>query len=446
MDQYRRKPRRLVLCFDGTGNVFTGDESDTNVVKIYDMLDPHRDDQFRYYQPGIGTFHTSTGPRNLSLWGRFKEKWRLILDQALGTTFEYHVSAGYKFLMKYYAPGDAIYIFGFSRGAYTARFLADMIAEVGLLSQGNEEMIRFAFSSFAQFQNCRGKAKKSAKNIEDERYLQKFRKTFCRPRVSVYFLGLFDCVNSVGGFEIPFRRSSYHYIAKASAPAKHIRHAVSIHERRLKFRPALCMFENERNAGSDVQEVWFAGNHCDVGGGFSYEDKSKHLLSDIPLAWMIDEIMALDDQPCGPLAFDKDNLAESVHLKAGREWSRDKPPKLLPAVPDRDVVPSMGIKRHDHLALNRGASLFSTSMWWIIEILPIFTRLELEHGEWIPRYWPSNFGHMRDIPHEAKIHISVSHLHAARVVERMPKLGGDEAPMLTDPFLPVRVLITKKTS
>ncbi|PGH27936.1 hypothetical protein AJ80_00190 [Polytolypa hystricis UAMH7299] len=441
--QQERNPRRLVLCFDGTGNVFTGDESDTNVVKIYDMLDRFRDDQFHYYQPGIGTFHA--GAKSLSPWGRFKERFWLAMDQALGTSFEYHVSEGYKFLMRYYAPGDAIYIFGFSRGAYTARFLADMISEVGLLSQGNEDMIRFAFSSFGKVQNSRGKETKSAKNIEDARYLAKFRKTFCRPNVSVYFLGLFDCVNSVSQFEIPFRIGSYRYIAMA--PAKHIRHAVSIHERRLKFKPALCMFDKERSAGSEVKEVWFAGNHCDIGGGFKYEGKSRHLLSDVPLAWMIDEILALDDQPCGKLAFDKTTLEQSPHLKAGREWA-------MRALIEEDEESEEGeeemsdrqMKLHDHLTFNRGASWVSTSMWWILEVLPLFTRLELEHGEWIPRYWPPNFGAMRDIPLDAHIHISVFYLKSAGVICEMPELGGDDSPILKDPFKPMRLLLREQTS
>ena len=139
-----------------------------------------------------------------------------LLDQAFGTSFEYHVSAGYRFLMRFYQPGDAIYIFGFSRGAYTARFLAEMIHVVGLLSQGNEDMVRFAFSSFSQMQRTRGKVKKTAKELEHERYLERFKTTFCRPNVQVYFLGLFDCVNSVGQFEIPFQKHSYRYIATVS--------------------------------------------------------------------------------------------------------------------------------------------------------------------------------------------------------------------------------------
>lgn len=135
------------------------------------------------------------------------------MDQAIGTTFEYHVSAGYKFLMRFYSPGDAIYIFGFSRGAYTARFLAEMINVIGLLSQGNEDMIRFAFQSFSEVQRNRGKINKSTKERDQERYLEHFKRTFCRRDVKVYFLGLFDCVNSVGQFDVPFRRQSYRYIA-----------------------------------------------------------------------------------------------------------------------------------------------------------------------------------------------------------------------------------------
>lgn len=61
----------------------------------------------------------------------------------MGTSFGEHVMAGYKFLMRYYTDGDAIYFFGFSRGAYTARFLAQMLDYVGLLTAGNEEMLRF---------------------------------------------------------------------------------------------------------------------------------------------------------------------------------------------------------------------------------------------------------------------------------------------------------------
>ncbi|KAK2798077.1 hypothetical protein FQN51_007896 [Onygenales sp. PD_10] len=434
-EQRSSTPRRLVLCFDGTGNSFQANESDTNVVKIYDMLNRFDKNQFHYYQPGIGTFDAGSSGSGTSYIGRVMASIGSAIDQAIGTTFEYHVSAGYKFLMRFYSPGDAIYIFGFSRGAYTARFLTEMIHVIGLLSQGNEDMIRFAFQSFSEVQRKRGKLNKTEKEKEHERYLEHFKNTFCRREVKVYFLGLFDCVNSVGQFDVPFRRQSYRYIA--TPPALHIRHAVSIHERRLKFKPALFLFEKEHK-DSDIHEVWFAGNHCDVGGGFHYEGPGKHLLSDIPLAWMIDQVRALEDQPAGPLAFDEVTMKTRGHMRAGHAKVH------VPTHGHPSHTPRESILRerrpHDFLVFDRGVSRFATLMWWILEILPLFTRLELEHGEWIPRYWPPNFGSTRDIPPDAKIHCSVVQLYKSGVLQEMPRLGGDPPPLLEDPILLLKML------
>ncbi|KAI1981034.1 hypothetical protein LOZ53_001581 [Ophidiomyces ophidiicola] len=425
--------RRLVLCFDGTGNRYKGNESDTNVVKIYEMLDRHDRKQYHYYQPGIGTFTTGSSGSGLSWFGRMKATISQLFDQALGNTFEYHVCSGYEFLMKFYEPGDDIYIFGFSRGAYTARFLAEMIDKVGLLSQGNEEMVRFVFASFSQVQHSKGKRTKSPKDVEHEEYLLKFRTTFCRPEVSVHFLGLFDCVNSVSQFEIPFRRHSYEYIAQA--PAKHIRHAVSIHERRLKFKPALFVFEEE-SQGADIKEVWFAGSHCDIGGGFRFEGDSKNLLSDIPLAWMIDEVLSLDCHHAGKLAFQKPAVERAISLRRESENESWNPPLDAPVI----NIPHY----HDSLTFGGGESWGKTCFWWILEILPFFTRLELENGEWNPRYWPPNLGALRDIPREANIHNSVEELFKAGVLRKMPKLGGDDAPFLKDPLLLLQILMPWK--
>ncbi|EER41265.1 conserved hypothetical protein [Histoplasma capsulatum H143] len=393
-------PRRLVLCFDGTGNSFQANESDTNVVKIYDMLNRFDKYQFHYYQPGIGTFDAGTSNSGISFIGRLRASIGSMMDQAIGTTFEYH---------------------------------------------GNEDMIRFAFQSFSEVQRNRGKINKSTKERDQERYLEHFKRTFCRRDVKVYFLGLFDCVNSVGQFDVPFRRQSYRYIA--TPPAVHIRHAVSIHERRLKFKPALFLFEKDHQ-DSDIHEVWFAGNHCDVGGGFHYEGPGKHLLSDIPLAWMIDQVNALEDQPAGKLAFDQETINQRGHMKAGRA------PVLLPTHGLSSHTPRESALKerrpHDFLAFDRGVTRFATLMWWILaltgisyylhRILPLFTRLELEYGEWIPRYWPPNLGATRDIPRDAKIHCSVVQLYKAGVLSEMPRLGGDLPPFLEDPILLIKSL------
>lgn len=251
-DQGRSHARKkFVLCFDGTGNKFSGTDADSNILKIYRMLDRNGDDQFHYYQPGIGTYVTKANGSmtRTSRLERFQSWYAKAKDSAIGTSFDLHVMAGYRFLMRYYTPGDDIYFFGFSRGAYTARFLAEMLDHVGLLSAGNEEMCQFAWKTFQKWQ-CRlpeGKESnhKPGEKSEKMRLLEfmcAFRETFSRPVKPIRFLGLFDTVNSVPAFENAWmQRSKFPYTARSSARV--IRHAVSIDERRAKFRQDLISQE-----------------------------------------------------------------------------------------------------------------------------------------------------------------------------------------------------------
>ncbi|OAX80584.1 hypothetical protein ACJ72_05085 [Emergomyces africanus] len=233
-------PKAFVLCFDGTGNKFTGDESDSNVLKIFRMLDRNQGQQFHYYQPGIGTYVTSTKvPSQAGAFSRIKRSWIKAKDAALGSSFDHHVLAGYRFLMRYYSPGDEIYFFGFSRGAYIARFLAEMLDYVGLLTIGNEELVLFAWKTFSKWQQRTGATGADIKKRHDlYNFMKAFRETFSRPIQRIRFLGLFDTVNSVPKFESPWMsRNRFPYTARSSA--KVIRHAVGIDERRAKFRQDL---------------------------------------------------------------------------------------------------------------------------------------------------------------------------------------------------------------
>ena len=235
-----RKPKTFVLCFDGTGNKFSGTEADSNILKIYRMLDKDSDDVFHYYQPGIGTYVNSTSFDHTSLADRIMTWCAMARDSAIGTSFAHHVMGGYNFLMRYYSPGDEIYLFGFSRGAYTARFLSEMLDWVGLLSAGNEELSLFAWRTFSKWQSRSGGQDPEAKKQEKELYdfITAFRETFSRPVKRIRFLGLFDTVNSVPRFEDAWmKRSKFPYSVKSSA--KVIRHAVAIDERRARFRQDL---------------------------------------------------------------------------------------------------------------------------------------------------------------------------------------------------------------
>ncbi|KAJ5774038.1 hypothetical protein N7457_008934 [Penicillium paradoxum] len=232
-------PKQFVLCFDGTGNKFAGDESDSNVLKIFRMLDRSKSHQYHYYQPGIGTYVTSKSLTSHGRIARIRSAYQKAKDSAVGSSFDEHVMGGYKFLMRYYSPGDDIFFIGFSRGSYIARFLAEMLDYIGLLEAGNEELVRFAWKTFAKWQQ---RCDDTDENREEKKrlfaYMKAFRETFSRPISRIRFMGLFDTVNSVPRFESAWmQRTKFPYTARSSA--KIIRHAVGIDERRAKFRQDL---------------------------------------------------------------------------------------------------------------------------------------------------------------------------------------------------------------
>ena len=225
-----------------------------------------------------------------------------MIDQGLGTTFDSHVIAGYRFIMRYYTEGSQIYLFGFSRGAFTARFLARMIRKIGILSKGNEEMVPFAYKFYQNYAIGVGNSKLTTTE-ENEMWMKKFNQTFCRPRVKVHFLGLFDTVNSVNVFDVPFTTKTY--LPEVLDSACHIRHAVAIDERRVRFKPALLSQDLQdadpnKISEEDIKEVYFPGNHGDVGGGWQAEGDGNQpekddpvQLSDLSLEWMINELKEL---------------------------------------------------------------------------------------------------------------------------------------------------------
>ena len=175
-----------------------------------------------------------------SMVGRVRSWYSKAMDSAFGSSFAEHVMGGYKFLMRYYSCEDDLYFFGFSRGAYTARFLAEMLDHIGLLSAGNEELVRFAWKTYAKWASRGHNGTEQEKEEEKKLYefMRGFRETFSRPVRRIRFLGLFDTVNSVPKFESAWmKRSNFPYTARSSA--KVIRHAVAIDERRARFRQDL---------------------------------------------------------------------------------------------------------------------------------------------------------------------------------------------------------------
>ena len=170
---YHHKGRTLILCLDGTGDKF--DFDNTNIVALVSCLKKDDPSQVTYYQSGIGTYDGKGLRSGLSA----------AADMAIGSGLAVHVEDAYRFLMATYREGDKICLFGFSRGAYTARCVAGMLHKVGLLPAHNSAQVPFAYNFYKD---------DSPKGWEMS---AEFKKTFCID-VSVYFVGVFDCVASVG--------------------------------------------------------------------------------------------------------------------------------------------------------------------------------------------------------------------------------------------------------
>ena len=262
--------RNVVLCFDGTNNQF-GSEN-TNVVRVAQTLDRDPARQRLFYDPGVGTLPE---PGAFTRTGKWLSK---VLGLAFGRGLFLNVEEAYAYLMDFWEPGDRVFLFGFSRGAYTARVLAAVLHQMGLLPRGNYNLVPYVTRLF------RALPSKDEGMGEYFKLSSDFRYSFARivpesddRRFRVHYLGLWDTVSSVGWVWDP---PAYPYTAR-NPSVDVIRHAISIDERRWFFRQNR-MSQAERQ---DLQERWFPGVHSDVGGGYP-EDQGG--LWRRGLAWVLD--------------------------------------------------------------------------------------------------------------------------------------------------------------
>ena len=243
-------PKNIVVCCDGTGNEYG--PHNTNVVKLYETI--VRDaGQIAFYDPGVGTF---------SIFGRALGRHLGIrLGQMFGAGLQQNVEDAYRYLMDRYEPDDRLFLFGFSRGAYTVRALAGMLHRCGLLQKGSVNLIPYA----SRIYNDRARHGVAAD----------FKRIYChdcRP----HLIGVWDTVGSMGWF---WGRKFFD--ATLNPDVAYGYHAVSIDERRRKF-PVSLWDEARKAKGQTIEQVWFPGVHSDVGG--SYAEPG---LSDIALRWML---------------------------------------------------------------------------------------------------------------------------------------------------------------
>ncbi|HET9410152.1 MAG TPA: DUF2235 domain-containing protein [Candidatus Sulfotelmatobacter sp.] len=348
--------KNIVICCDGTGNEF-GDHN-SNVVKLYSALIVDGRQQIGYYHPGVGTMGDPTAHNKIS------KAWSVVMGLAFGAGLLANVGDAYRYLMDVYEDGDQVFLFGFSRGAYTVRALAGVLHMFGLLCPGNDGLIPYVIRMFAQ------RTRRAAGMTHTFEVAEQFKATFGR-HCPLHFVGVWDTVSSVGWIWDPLKLP---YTAQ-NPDMLNGRHAVSIDERRCYFRNNLW---GDPLVGQNIKQVWFAGVHSDVGGSYAPAESG---LSQITLAWMMRECASLG------LLFDP--------VKADQVLAKIPPPPVhAPATPPPPPVPpNPAAKEHNSL----------TAAWWILEFFP--------HSYYDPvsrkPKWRIPFGARRIIPEGSVLHESV---------------------------------------
>ncbi len=270
--------KRLIFCFDGTWNKLDADNP-TNVVWTAESITPvdnrngKKITQIIHYDQGVGT-----------------EKGERFGGGLFGRGLLQNLSDAYRFLIFNYEIEDEIYVFGFSRGAFSARSFVGLIRNCGILERRNAGKITEAVSYY----KCH-----SPDKHPNSRKTESFRNEFCKnvPSLKIKYLGVWDTVGSLGVpknlFIAPFLNKKYMFHdTRLSSFVENARHAVAIDEERKSFSPTLWSNFDELNqkAGKSIedydapyQQKWFPGTHGSVGGG-----GSRRGLSDQAMDWVLD--------------------------------------------------------------------------------------------------------------------------------------------------------------
>jgi uncharacterized protein (DUF2235 family) len=263
---------RLIVCCDGTWNTpdeeVHGQVTPTNVAKLARAVATGEGSgQTLFYEPGVGTT-----PDDHLVGGAF------------GLGLSQNIRNAYRFLAQTYRPGDEIFLFGFSRGAYTARSLAGLIRNCGILRPQDADRVDDAFALYRD---------RTARTKPDSLASELFREMYAQESDEILFIGVWDTVGALG---IPKGMPGWSEISRHMPDwerlwgfhdtqlGPHVRnayHALAIDEERLPFKPTL--WTRKAVPSQTLEQVWFAGVHTEIGGG-----SASSCLSDIALLWMID--------------------------------------------------------------------------------------------------------------------------------------------------------------
>jgi uncharacterized protein (DUF2235 family) len=288
--------KNILLFADGTGNEggLLPDESRTNIYKLYratrngpdTSIDPRK--QIAFYLHGIGTPTPGQSPRKL----------KQIFEQMFGGGLGSRITDGYAAIISVWQPGDRIYLFGFSRGAYTARCLAHVLELFGIPTKepGAQSL---SLDPVRLHKICSAAVRilyRLGLTVPDSPVRQEavaaFRAAYGSRTggaigATPYFVGVWDTVAAMGWGRFFKNRYDLHFPREI----RFARHAMAIDEYRKDFARVKwggSSLPPNRPGEPDVfQQIWFAGNHADIGGSYP-ETESR--LSDVSLQWMVDFI------------------------------------------------------------------------------------------------------------------------------------------------------------
>jgi uncharacterized protein (DUF2235 family) len=408
-------PRNLVICSDGTGNTFDQRVSNvSSLVQAMDLAQP--DDQMAFYDQGIGT--TSSLVERVkafkSIGGRSRAALEILappkvsvarpLAKLAGLTVGYGLYANlremYQALARFHNPAhDLIFLFGFSRGAFTVRALAGLIYRCGLPAR------QFAEDDTA-FASCFEQAYAAYKpHCEDWVRIDRFKKTYQAVDVEIHFLGLWDTVKSYGGV---WPQSLPHL--RHNPAVRNVRHAVALDERRSWFQPtswggidadarlAPTIRPDPRYQDQDTKEVLFTGCHSDIGGG---DDEAQ--TARITFRWMMGEATHLGlllGPTCDRWIFEPDETRTRpvVHESYGPGWwasdgiprweldNSTRPPGYPFKWPGRGRRCAESFRRRGNLHFHSTVGITPTPGIAVVETLPSLARDEAasaQQAQWM---------------------------------------------------------------
>lgn len=347
--------KRIILLLDGTWNDADTGPFDTNIVRLRDLIArtlaqttesapvvPESEVVSGSYGTKIASGFTAAGLENYVFYERgvgtgFLDQFR---GGIFGTGLPDNVRRAYKFLSRWYEPGDQVFVFGFSRGAFTARSLVGYIAAAGLLTRSSctpeNEILAWTYYRTSPGDRLPGLYEQLSEYVHD------------RDKLRISCVGVFDTVGALGipsdwAWRINRARYEFHDVELSSITHVNL-HAIAVDEHRKPFQTAVWRKPKFRRYTSHTEQVWFPGAHADIGGGYVAADSRSttgpRALDDIALDWMIKRVRTyFPDFPSRALTEGVDSRWSCATQHEPRKWVYRLAPFALRSIANRDPEP-----------------------------------------------------------------------------------------------------------